>query len=62
MRIDSNKDLVEYAAMIGFYGLPLDYLDSFNQQVEALSVEQIRDAFQRRVNPKQMVTVIAGNS
>lgn len=62
LRIDSNKDLVEYAAMIGFYGLPLDYLDTFNQQVEALSVEQIREAFQRRVNPKQMVTVIAGNS
>ncbi|MDH5183418.1 MAG: insulinase family protein [Gammaproteobacteria bacterium] len=62
LRIDSNKDLVEYAAMIGFYDLPLDYLDTFNQQVEAITVEQIRDAFQRRVNPQQMVSVIVGNS
>jgi len=61
LRIDSNKDLVEYAAMIGFYGLPLDYLDSFNRQVEAVTVEQIRNAFQRRVKPDQMVTVIVGN-
>ncbi|MDH5359284.1 MAG: insulinase family protein [Gammaproteobacteria bacterium] len=61
LRIDSNKDLVEYAAMIGFYGLPLDYLDSFNRQVEAVTVEQIRDAFQRRIKPEQMVTVIVGN-
>ena len=62
LRIDSNKDLVEYAAMIGFYGLPLDYLDTFNAQVEALTVEQIRAAFQRRVKPEQMVTVVVGNS
>lgn len=61
LRIDSNKDLVEYAAMIGFYGLPLDYLDSFNRQVEAVTVEHIRDAFQRRVKPGQMVSVIVGN-
>ncbi|MBD3609294.1 MAG: insulinase family protein [Gammaproteobacteria bacterium] len=61
LRIDSNKDLVEYAAMIGFYRLPLDYLESFNQKVEALTLEQIKDAFARRVDPDKMVTVIVGN-
>ena len=60
LRIDSNKDLVEYAAMIGFYGLPLDYLERFNARVEAVTVAQIRDAFRRRVHPGRMVTVIVG--
>jgi zinc protease len=60
LRIDSNKDLVEYAAMIGFYGLPLDYLDRFNGRVEKVTVAQIRDAFKRRVHPARMVTVIVG--
>jgi len=46
--------------MIGFYGLPLDYLETFNARVMAVSREQIVDAFQRRVTPKTMVTIIVG--
>lgn len=60
LRIDSNKDLVEYAAMIGFYKLPLDYLDRFNSRVEKVTVKQIRAAFKRRVHPDKMVTIIVG--
>jgi len=60
LRIDSNKDLVEYAAMIGFYKLPLDYLDRFNSRVEKVTVAQIRDAFKRRVHPGDMATIIVG--
>ena len=62
LRIDSNRKIVEYIAMIGFYGLPLDYLDRFNERVEAVTAEQIRDAFQRRVDPGRMVTVVAGGA
>ena len=47
-------------AAIGFYRLPLDYLDRFNERVEAVSAEQIRDAFQRRVHPNRLAVVIVG--
>ena len=60
LRIDSNRDILEYIAMIGFYNLPLDYLESFNRRVEAVTLEQIRDAFRRRVDPKRMATVTVG--
>ncbi len=60
LRIDSNKDILEYIAMIGFYGLPLDYLDTFNQRVEAITVEAIRDAFQRRIDPQRLVAIRVG--
>ena len=45
---------------IGFYRLPLDYLVTFNSRVEAVTREQIRDAFRRRVPVGNMATVIVG--
>lgn len=61
LRLDSNKDITEYVAMIGFYDLPLDYLTTFNSRVEAVTIGQIRDAFKRRVTPDKMVTVLVGD-
>jgi len=60
LRISSNKKIVEYLAMIGFYGLPLDYLDRFVERVEAVTREQIRDAFRRHLQPDRFLTVIVG--
>jgi zinc protease len=60
LRIASNGKIVEYLSVIGFYGLPLDYLDVFTGKVEAVTTEQIRDAFQRRIHPPRMVTVVVG--
>jgi zinc protease len=60
LRIASNSKIVQYLAVIGFYGLPLDYLDRFNDRVSAVTAEQIRDAFSRRVDPERFATVIVG--
>jgi zinc protease len=60
LRIASNADVVRYLAMIGFYGLPLDYLDHFTQRVSAVTAQDIRDAFRRRVRPERFATVIVG--
>lgn len=61
LNIASNSDIVSYIAMIGFYGLPLDYLERFVDNVEEVSAEGIREAFQRRLHPERMVTVLVGN-
>ena len=60
LRIDSNRRIAEYVAMIGFYRLPLDWLERFNARVEAVTVERVREAFRRRLHPDRMVTVIVG--
>ena len=60
LRIASNSKIVQYLAMIGFYNLPLDYLDVFNDKIEAVTAEQIRDAFRRRLDPERFVTVVVG--
>jgi len=60
LRIASNSDILDYLNVIGFYDLPLDYLEAFNGKVMAVTRAQIIDAFQRRVDPETMVTVIVG--
>ena len=60
LRLDSNKDITEYVAMIGFYDLPLDYLTKFNDHIEQVTAAQIKDAFARRVHPDSMVAVMVG--
>ena len=58
LRIDSNRKLLEYLSVIGFYGLPLSYLDDFPRKVEAVTVADVRTAFARHVKPEHFVTVI----
>ncbi|PIV87490.1 MAG: peptidase M16 [Hydrogenophilales bacterium CG17_big_fil_post_rev_8_21_14_2_50_63_12] len=60
MRIDSNKKILEYLAMIGFYRLPLDWLDTYTARVDAVSRDDILRAFRARVRPAAMSTVIVG--
>ncbi len=60
LRVDSNSKIIGYIAMIAFYGLPLDYLDKFNDNIKAVTVEQIKDAFSRHVHPDKMVTIMVG--
>jgi len=60
LRQTSNKDIVENLAVIGFYELPLDYLEQYNAHIEAVTLEQIKSAFKRRVHPETMATIIVG--
>ncbi|MEI8208453.1 MAG: pitrilysin family protein [Methylococcales bacterium] len=62
LRFDTNKKLANYVAMIGFYDMPLDYLDTFEQKVEAVTVASITEAFKRRVNPQLLQTITVGKS
>lgn len=58
LRLDSNAKLIGYLAVIGFYDLPLTYLDDYPRQVDAVTTQQVRAAFQRRVPHEHRVTVI----
>jgi zinc protease len=60
LRIDSNSKILSFLSMIGFYHLPLSYLTDYLAAVEAVTSEQIRQAFQRRIQPDGMVAVIVG--
>jgi hypothetical protein len=58
LRMDSNAKLLGYLSTIGFYGLPLTYLDDFPAKVKAVTAEQVKAAFARHVKAENLVTVI----
>ncbi len=60
LRIDSNAKIVDNLAVIGFYRLPLDYLDRWTERVDAVTLAQVRDAFARVLDAKRMATVVVG--
>lgn len=57
LRLDSNKKLLDNVAVIGFYGLPLDYLDQYQAKVQAVTAEDVRQAFARHVRSANLITV-----
>ncbi|MGI4849158.1 MAG: M16 family metallopeptidase [Janthinobacterium lividum] len=60
LRIDNNRKILDNIAVIGFYDLPLDYLDRWTAQIQGVTVAQIRAAFARKVFLDRMVTVVVG--
>ena len=60
LRLDSNQKILDNVAAIGFFGLPLDYLDHYAENVEKVTAAQIKTAFARHVRPENMVSVIVG--
>ena len=60
LRIDSNRKLLANVTNIAWNGLPLDYLEHWTAKVEALTVDDVRAAMQRALQPQRMVTVVLG--
>ena len=56
----NNSAIVGQLGAIGFYDLPLSWLQDFTQEVQALTLEQVTDALQRHLKPEQFVIVSAG--
>jgi zinc protease len=62
LRISSNSKIVEYISMMGFYDYPLDWLDTLRDRLAAVDVEQVRDAFARRINATAGIAVVVGGT
>ncbi|MGY2172788.1 M16 family metallopeptidase [Pseudomonas gingeri] len=56
----SNSDIVGQLGSIGFYDLPLNYLEDFMQQTQALTVEQVKAAMNKHLDVDKMIVVTAG--
>jgi zinc protease len=58
LRLDSNAKLMGWVSMVAFYQLPLTWIDDYPRNVEAVTADQVRAAFARRIRPEHLVTVI----
>lgn len=56
----SNAAIVGQLGSMGFYDLPLTYLEDFMSQTQALTVEQVKAAMARHLDPDALVIVTAG--
>ena len=60
LSVASNSSIVGNLGAIGFYDLPLDYLDTYLQKIEAVTAEDIQSAFNQTITQDNMLTVIVG--
>jgi zinc protease len=60
LRIDTNRKLLDNVANIAWNDLPLDYLTTWNEQVQRITTEQVHQAFARTLQPQTMATVVLG--
>lgn len=60
LRLDSNRKILEQLSVIGFYRLPLDWLDAYARAVQAVTREDILRVFRSRIRPEALHTVIVG--
>lgn len=60
LRIDSNSKIAGYISMIGFYNLPLDYLEQFPKKIESISKADILKAWNKKIHPDKLLTVMVG--
>ncbi len=60
LRLDSNKKLLDNLANIAWNELPLNYLDTWVEEVKRVSIQDIKYAFKKHVHPDAMATIIVG--
>ena len=61
LRINSNSKKIGYIAMIGFYNLPLNYLDTFVQNINKVTKKDIQKSFKQLIDINKMTLVTVGN-
>jgi len=61
LRTKINKNIVEHLAVIGFYNLPENYLDIFKEKIAKTSLEEINEAYKRRVDLSKLSTIVVGD-
>ncbi|HEX2530966.1 MAG TPA: pitrilysin family protein [Burkholderiaceae bacterium] len=62
LRIDNNRKILGNIAVIGFYNLPLDYLDTWTTHVAEVTLDDIRAAFNRKIALDRLSTVVVGTA
>ena len=57
---ESNRQLVGQLGSIGFYDLPLDHLERFQEEVRTMTAEKVRNAMRRHLHPDHLSIVSIG--
>lgn len=62
LSLASNRSIAELLLRITFYKLPHDYLDTYIQNINNVTEEQIKSAFRELITPKNFLQVTVGKT
>lgn len=60
LSIATNQDILHYLIQIGFYKLPVDYIDTYRANIAAVSLAEVKAALKKHIKPDEMIKVIVG--
>jgi zinc protease len=60
LQIASNEEIISILSLIGFYHLPLNYLDTYINNISNVTLEQIQAAFKKHIQAQKMVIITVG--
>lgn len=56
----SNGSIVGQLGAVGFYNLPLDYLDTFMANIQSLTTEQVKEAMNKHIKVDDFIIITVG--
>lgn len=60
LRLDSNAKLLGNLTSLAYYNRPNDWLDTYNDKINALTTDDIKRAWQRNLSPEKLNIVVVG--
>ena len=60
LSLSSNRSIADILLRIAFYHLPENYLNTYVQHINAVSTQEIKDAFQAQISPSVLLEVAVG--
>ncbi len=61
LRLDSNAKILDYLSMMAFYKLPINYIDNYINEINKVTIDQIKTAFKNKIDPNKLTTIIVGS-
>lgn len=61
MKMDNNRKILDLVSMIGYYRLPITYLDTWTDNVRKVTAKDVQKAFHQKVIENELITVVVGN-
>ncbi len=61
LSIATNQDIIQYLIQIGFYKLPIDYIDQYRVNIAAVTLADVKAALKKHIRPDEMIKIIVGS-
>ncbi|MDB4324806.1 insulinase family protein, partial [bacterium] len=58
----SRRQILSQQMLYDYYGLPSDWLDSYRDNIEAVTEKQVAEAAEKHVHPDKMAVLVVGKS